>query len=57
MTRLGFQHCNGCNRDLPVWEFYRSRRTGRVESRCKGCRRTAARESNIKVKTTTGIQG
>lgn len=42
-TRLGFRHCRRCDRDLPVTQFYRSKKTGRVEGGCKDCRRAAAR--------------
>lgn len=57
MTRLGYRHCNRCDRDLTVDHFYRARRTGRIEGRCKDCRREVSRGQYQAKLATTGIQG
>jgi hypothetical protein len=44
-VRLGFKHCNGCDRDLPIGRnFYRSKRTGKPEAGCIDCRKRRSRE-------------
>lgn len=58
MTRLGFRHCNRCDRDRSVDHFYRSRRTGAIEARCIDCRREVSRmQYRAKLTMAMGTQG